>query len=201
MKLRNTHNPQALRQALRRKRQALSPQQQQQASAALLEQCQRLASFQQASHVALYLANDGELDPAQVIQHCWKAGKAVYLPVLHPFCAGNLLFMRYQADSLMIANRYGIAEPRLECPGLCPVGQLDMLFTPLVGFNQQGNRMGMGGGYYDRTLAPLKRQPANVEVVGLAHNCQQCDSLPVQPWDIPMHKIITPDKIFHFQSQ
>ncbi|MBT1064742.1 5-formyltetrahydrofolate cyclo-ligase [Bowmanella sp. Y26] len=194
-------SPNSLRQHYRACRNALSLQEQRQAANCLVEQCKELAAFQQATRVALYLANDGELNPCELINHCWQQGKAVYLPVLHPFTPGNLVFVHYHPNSPMIANKYGIAEPRVSSSNICPLPWLDIVFTPLVAFDKSGNRMGMGGGYYDRTLRPVERDQLKVEVIGLAHNCQQCDNLPVQPWDIPMHKIITPGKIFHFQSR
>ena len=78
---------------------------------------------------------------------------------------------------------------------VCPVNQLDIIFTPLVAFDSQGNRMGMGGGYYDRTLAHWQTNQTPYPI-GLAHNCQLVEQLPVQAWDIPLAQIITPDKIF-----
>ncbi|WP_188689136.1 5-formyltetrahydrofolate cyclo-ligase [Bowmanella pacifica] len=194
-------SPNHLRQYYRAARTALSTQQQQMAARDLVKQCMSLPAFQQAERIAVYLANDGELSPNELITHCWLEGKAVYLPVLHPFTAGNLVFVQYHPDSSMLANKYGIAEPRVSSASLCPLPLLDIVFTPLVAFDNAGNRMGMGGGYYDRTLRPVVRDQLKVQVIGLAHDCQQCDALPVQPWDIPMHKIITPGKIFHFQSR
>ena len=92
----------------------------------------------------------------------------------------------------MTVNQFGIAEPKLDCSKVCPVQSLDIIFTPLVAFDSSGNRLGMGGGFYDRTLAACKaRGPA---LVGLAHQCQQSDALPHAPWDVPLHAIATPQK-------
>lgn len=194
-------NARALRQQFRQRRRQLSIPEQQQASAAVLEQCLRQPEFSQANIIACYLAEDGELDPAPIIEHCWQQGKQVCLPVLHPFCKGHLLFVRYSDDSVMNLNRFNIPEPELKCAYIVPLEQLDIIFAPLVAFDDKGHRLGMGGGFYDRTLAPLYRNASqqrdvNTSVIGLAHNCQQADTLNAQPWDLPMQKIITPSTTY-----
>ncbi|WP_231730950.1 5-formyltetrahydrofolate cyclo-ligase [Lacimicrobium alkaliphilum] len=146
--------PQALRQQFRQRRRQLSAEEQQQASAAVLKQCLNQPEFNDARTVACYLAEDGELDPTPIIEYCWQQGKQVCLPVLHPFCKGHLLFVRYCSHSLMSPNRFNIPEPALECAHIVPLAKLDIIFTPLVAFDAQGHRLGMGGGFYDRTLAP-----------------------------------------------
>jgi 5-formyltetrahydrofolate cyclo-ligase len=190
-----------LRQTYRAKRKALSLTEQRHASLSLLKICQADSDFQQAKTIALYLANDGEIDLSAVIEYCWQQGKAVFLPVLHPFCKGHLLFVRYTANSVMSANCYGIAEPIVRCQDICPLAQLDMILTPLVAFDTQGNRLGMGGGFYDRTLAPIVRDGLNTQLVGVAHHCQQAELLPTEPWDIPLKKIITSNHVLNCSSK
>lgn len=189
-------NRHQIRQLFRQRRRALSLQQQQQASEQLLQRCLQLPAFETADKIAAYLAADGELDPVTVIQYCWQHNKQVYLPVLHPFCQGHLVFVRYLPDSPMRANCYGIAEPHIDCQSICPLAQLDMILSPLVAFDRQGNRLGMGGGFYDRTLAPVARQEVDIRVVGLAHDCQLSEGLPVSHWDIPMDQIVTPSTVW-----
>ena len=190
------HNRHTLRQHFRDRRNQLTQAEQALASEELLKQCLNDKRFVNASRLAFYLASDGELDPRSIIEYCWHNKKEVYLPVLHPFTAGYLLFIRYTPDSQMVVNRYGIAEPKLECNAICPVPDLDIIFTPLVAFDADGNRLGMGGGFYDRTLAPIHQQQLNVDVMGLAHDCQQADGLPIQHWDIPLSTILTPKQVF-----
>lgn len=192
---------QVLRQRFRQRRRQLTREEQRHASTAVLEQCLNQPEFNQAHTIACYLAEDGELDPAPIVEYCWQQGKQVCLPVLHPFCSGYLLFVRYGADSMMQRNRFNIPEPALECAHIVPLTKLDIIFTPLVAFDAQGNRLGMGGGFYDRTLAPLYQpeltpQPSETSVIGLAHDCQQADALVTQPWDLPMQKIITPSTTY-----
>ena len=142
--------------------------------------------------MALYLGFDGELATSKLIEALWKLDVEVYLPRLHPFAKGHLLFMRYTADTEMVINRYKIAEPKLDIRHMVTVEHLDMIVTPLVAFDDKGNRMGMGGGFYDRTLAQVTdNKPL---AVGYAHDCQQVSFLPVEYWDIPLPVIITPTR-------
>lgn len=188
---------QQLRNHIRQLRQQLSPVAQQQAATALAAQVLTLPQLAASQHIALYLANDGELDTFALIQALWQQGKNVYLPVLHPFVAGYLLFVRYDKDTLLYPNKFGIPEPLPACHQLLPLQQLDIIFTPLVAFDAAGNRLGMGGGFYDRTLSQL---PPNspCQVIGLAHHCQQVAAVPSEAWDIPLKQIITPAKHFLF---
>ncbi|WP_434358560.1 5-formyltetrahydrofolate cyclo-ligase [Parasalinivibrio latis] len=188
---------QALRKDIRSRRRSLSQEQQIHAANML---CQRFISspaFSGAQHIALYLPVDGELDTLPLIEACWRAGKNVYLPVIHPFSPGNLLFLHYRNDSQMVANRYGIPEPKLDIRDVLPPQQLDLIGTPLVAFDNRGQRLGMGGGYYDRTLAPWFATGMGARPVGIAHDCQQVDQLPSEIWDVPLPEIITPSR--HWQ--
>ena len=150
-----------------------------------------------SKHIAIYLSNDGELDTSLLIKELWNLNHAVYLPIIHPFNGANLLFQRYEKNSPMRANRYGILEPKLNCSQICPLPALDYLLMPLVAFDKQGNRLGMGGGFYDRTLARLHEQNwQKPQLIGLAHECQKVDALPIESWDVPLKTIITPDKTY-----
>ena len=150
-----------------------------------------------SKHIAIYLSNDGELDTSLLIKELWNLNHVVYLPIIHPFNGANLLFQRYEKNSPMRANRYGILEPKLNCSQICPLPALDYLLMPLVAFDKQGNRLGMGGGFYDRTLARLHKQNwQKPQLIGLAHECQKVDALPIESWDVPLKTIITPDKTY-----
>lgn len=190
----NTENRNLIRQQIRATRRALSNEQQLSASEALLQRLTKLEKVKEASRIAISLAFDGEIDTRSFIDWCWKNNKQVYLPVVHPFSKGNLLFLHYTSTTKMTNNQYGIIEPKLNQQQICPVKELDLLFTPLVAFDKQGNRIGMGGGYYDRTLAPWFEQQTGPYPIGLAHDCQYVDQLPIESWDIPLQEIITPAK-------
>lgn len=179
---------QLLRQQLRQARANLTPYQQKQASQNICQQALQLIYQHQAKNIALYLPFDDEIDTTPLIQTLWQQQKAVYLPVLHPFSPGQLLFLRYHPQSLMIKNKFGINEPKLDIREVIPLHQLNIIFTPLVGFDCDNNRLGMGGGFYDRTLQNW--QQTDLYPVGLAHTCQQIKNIPTEKWDIKLAKIL-----------
>jgi len=184
-----------LRKEVRLRRQQLSSTEQLQASEKLLLRLSTHKKVLAAQSIALYLNNDGELDTGLFINWCWQQNKKVFLPVLHPFCAGHLLFLQYEKNTPMINNCYGIAEPKLNVGKVCPVNKLDVLCTPLVAFDNTGARLGMGGGFYDRTLASWQVRN-NPYPIGLAHNCQKVAQIPTEYWDVPLPEIITPARIY-----
>ncbi|VEB21727.1 5-formyltetrahydrofolate cyclo-ligase [Avibacterium volantium] len=179
---------QIIRQQIRQLRQSLSPAEQNLAEQKITQQALDLIEKKQAKHIGLYLSFDGEISTKQLIQQLWKKNIAVYLPILHPFSANNLLFLRYHPNSSLQKNKFGILEPKLDVRNVLPTNELDIIFTPLVAFDKQGNRLGMGGGFYDRTLQNWQQK--NFLPIGLAHQCQQVDALPVESWDIPLFGVL-----------
>lgn len=192
---------QQLRSHVRHLRRSLSAEQQQQASLDLVQQLLPRPEVQQALHIALYLTNDGELDTTPLIQALWQQGKNLYLPLLHPVVPGYLVFQLYTPTTLLKSNQFGIGEPELNCSLLCPVSQLDLIFTPLVAFDLQGQRLGMGGGFYDRTLSQIDSAATKPQLIGLAHDCQQVESVPIEAWDVPLPFICTPSRFRSFSEQ
>ncbi|EGU60125.1 5-formyltetrahydrofolate cyclo-ligase [Vibrio nigripulchritudo ATCC 27043] len=190
---------QTIRKEIRQKRRSLSAQEQQRASDDLLIQFQQLPMATSANTVALYLAVDGELDLSPVIEWYWQQNKTVCLPVIHPFSNGHLLFLEYTPTTIMVPNQYNIDEPKLRTQDIIPASQIDVIFTPLVAFDDSGQRLGMGGGYYDRTLSTWQSASGS-HAIGLAHNCQQVDALPAEAWDVPLQTIITPDKTWQWHQ-
>jgi 5-formyltetrahydrofolate cyclo-ligase len=200
----NTLTRAQLRQSLRQQRRALTTQQQHLASLRLMRTLKREALFIRAKRIGFYLASDGEISPLPLIKLALKMGKQCFLPVLHPVRHNRLWFARYKPGSRLVKNRYSIAEPdiRLE-PRVLPQ-TLDLVLLPLVGFDLQGGRLGMGGGYYDRTFAftrranqqdrrPPRRSPA---LVGLAHELQQQNTLELADWDIPLAAVATECQLY-----
>jgi 5-formyltetrahydrofolate cyclo-ligase len=195
----NLHQPHAaskvqLRRQMRHWRQALSEQQQQASAAKLLQQLTDWRPFQRAHLIAGYLAQDGELSLDPVFQHGWQHGKQFYLPVLRPLPPNRLWFAPYNSTSSMQLNRYRIPEPRFRLTQLIPPSRLDLVLFPLVAFDPLGGRLGMGGGFYDRTFAHLKNARRRPLLVGVAHDQQRVDQVPREPWDIPLDAILTPSQ-------
>ena len=181
-----------LRQSIRQKRRALSPQQQATAAHNLLTEIKKIPAIYKSKHLALYLPNDGELDPTPIVQWCWKMKKAVYLPVLHPLSHNRLWFVRYTHRTPMTRNIYGILEPKTPYRCIRPAKMLDIVLLPLVAFDEQGGRLGMGGGYYDRTFSFIRQYNAQrPRLIGLAHDLQKVDKLPIESWDVPLSCVVS----------
>jgi len=177
-----------LRQALRARRRALSAGAQRVAAARAARIAQRQHWFIRARHIAFYIAADGEVDPLPLLRRALALGKNVYLPMLRP--GNRLWFGEYRQDMRMRPNRYGIPEPR-GARWLQPWA-LDLVLLPLVGFDRRGGRLGMGGGFYDRSFAFWRRggrrRPC---LMGLAHHFQEVAELPLEPWDVPLTGVVT----------
>ncbi|KTF07194.1 5-formyltetrahydrofolate cyclo-ligase [marine sediment metagenome] len=196
-----------LRKKLREARRSLPDEQHEDAAQCIVAQLNTLPFVKSATTVAGYLVNDGEVNLKYYIESTWQhLHKKFALPVLHPVCKGHLLFLSYTPDSLLINNKYNIEEPVLSCEAVIPVTQCDVILMPLVGFDTSGNRLGMGGGYYDRTLSftqrKLNTQSAlnqhTPKLVGIAHDVQEVDALPTAPWDVPLDAIVTPSRTLIF---
>ncbi|UTA48433.1 5-formyltetrahydrofolate cyclo-ligase [Simiduia sp. 21SJ11W-1] len=177
-----------IRRLLRARRRALSSVEQQRAAVQLATHLAGHLWFKQAQHIAFYLPNDGEIDPTPLMQLALAQAKRCYLPVVTG--RGLLQFKRYLPGQRLKRNRYGIAEPRPGAP-VRPAWLIDLTLLPLVGYNHQGHRLGMGGGYYDRTFGNTGLPRAIGRRLGLAHSCQLWPALTAEHWDIPLHAIAT----------
>lgn len=191
------------RKQLRARRRRLTRQQR---AAAALSLARRLAAehiFQNSQRIAAYLPVDAEMDPTPLIERAWSLRKKIYLPVLSPLPTDTLWFVRYEPHSRMVKNRYGIPEPLVQHRHRLPAQSLDLVLTPLVGFDNHGNRLGMGGGFYDRTFAFLNRrvQYQKPRLLGLAYENQRLPSLRREPWDVRLHGVVTETHYYRFEPQ
>ncbi len=189
-----------LRQKIRDLRKSISPELHAHYSSQLIDRFANHERIKNAKCVALYISVDGEIDTKGVIEWCLARGKKVAVPVLHPFSKGNLLFLNYDHDTKMVNNKYGIPEPELDVQNVIPLENIDILFTPLVAFDSKGNRLGMGGGYYDRTLQMYHMSKNGPFPIGLALDIQEVDVLPSEIWDVPLPEIITPTRDIIFKE-
>jgi len=180
-----------LRRELRQRRRSLTPAQQRAAAAKLCRLLRHQPLFIRSRHIAFYLPNDGEIDPRPLLEAALACGKRCYLPVLKPGAENNLWFVRFDKNTPLHNNRFGIPEPRADARRVLAAEQLDLVLMPLVGFDNQGGRMGMGGGFYDRTFEFKHRRKQKTYLLGLAHSCQQVAQLDVAAWDIPLSAIAT----------
>ena len=155
----------------------------------LLYQCQKNAVFRNAKHIAIFIPNDGEIETINTINFLKRQGYYVYLPIL---IGEKLKFAKM--GKLYRKNRFGIDEPIFS--PLVGAHKMDIILMPLVGFDINMNRLGMGGGFYDKTLSfhtKLKhfRVP---KLFGLAFDAQEVNRLSSQPWDVPVDGIVTPTR-------
>ena len=185
-----------LRQSIRQKRRAVTAEEAASCAEHLARNICNHRLVTNSRHIATYLAADGEIDPWPLTHKLWSSGKTLYLPVLAPFSRQRLWFARYTPGDALAANRYGIPEPVVR--ELIKPWALDLILTPLVAFDTTGHRIGMGGGYYDRTFAYLRHQHhwRRPRLVGTAYAFQQVRRLESADWDVPLSLIATPEKIF-----
>ncbi|OCG15944.1 5-formyltetrahydrofolate cyclo-ligase [Gilliamella sp. App6-5] len=177
-----------IRQIIRQKRRQLSPDEREIAQQAIYQKIVCHQGINAAKNIAIFLSFDGEVETQPIINYLWQKNKSVYLPIIHPFSSKHLLFLKYTSQTQLIKNKFGILEPELNILNVLPSHQLDIIFTPLVAFDQRGYRMGMGGGFYDRLLANYQTQ--QILPIGLAFACQKVRHIDNQPWDIQLPEII-----------
>lgn len=182
-----------LRSELRGKRRGLTPAQQQQAAARLADRLSALPVFRTSRRIACYLPNDGEIDPRLLMERILARRQRCYLPVLSPLRGEPLWFAPVTEDTPMDVNRFGIPEPVVPFRQQVRAQALDLILMPLVGFDTRGNRIGMGGGFYDRSLGFLvhRRHWQHPRLLGLAHELQRIDHIEPRPWDVPLDGIVT----------
>ena len=179
----------ALRRALRERRRALPAPERIAAADALAARLLALPIAPQSGHAAGYWAMDGEIG-----LHAWqlRLPRTVRycLPVLHE--DGHLRFAPWKPGEPLRANRYGIPEPDVDEASLLRADQLDFAVVPLVAFDVRGRRLGMGGGWYDRSFAFRRSTAAPPFLVGAGFDLQQLSAAPSREWDVRMDAICTP---------
>lgn len=189
------HSPSAVRQELRKRRSALNSQVQQHAAHAIVAPIVDRVP-ETPGIIAGYVAHGGEIDPMPALLALQERGWSIVLPICGPDAA--MSFHRWTPGAALEPNRYGIGEPQ---PGPTPEEQIDVVLVPGVGFSPSGQRIGHGVGYYDRYFARNIEQASNDRDAlvalrfGLAHDLQ-VGALPgPEPWDVPMHAVITPHQV------
>lgn len=187
-----------LRRRLRALRSKLARSDQRKHSHALARLLGRQKAFLRARRIGAYWSANGEIDPFPLLGLGHARHKRCFLPVLRPHPHKKLWFLEYSPGHPLKRNHFGIPEPRLRNRRIRLPWALDLLLVPLVGFDAECNRLGMGGGYYDRTLAYLHqhRRWRRPFLVGIAHECQRVEALQTNPWDVPLDMVVTEERIF-----
>lgn len=170
--------------------------QQRKASTALARHLLTLKAIRQAKHIGIYLASDGEIS----LEHFYKLTHhrhQFYIPKLCKRQPKQMRFNQYRASSCAYTNHYEIKE--MSRGQIRPIRTLDVLLMPLVAFDKKGERLGMGGGFYDRALAYKKQgiHSGKPLLIGIGHQCQLADAIPTNSWDIDIDIMVTDKKIYH----
>lgn len=202
----HTTDTQTLRKSMRRQRLALPLHARRHAEKSIVRQIRRETRFINAQKIGLYLDAFGEVPTRALIELCFQMRKSVYLPVVHgnqkPL-AWSRVSRNQWLNQRMTRHHFGMKQP-FKQRGVS-VKSLDYLFMPLVAFDLKGHRLGMGGGFYDRTLAHCanrlehrKLQPSKPIRVGLAYDFQRVDTIHSNAWDVSIHAVATPTKYRRF---
>lgn len=148
--------------------------------------------------VAFYVPHQGEADPSILIQRARVLHCEVFLPVITDYRQSRMRFAPYRARDPLVANRYGIGEPRRSRTRTVAVRTLDLVFLPLVAVDPHGWRLGSGAGFYDRCLAHLRepRRWRRPKLIGLAYEFQRIEHIAPQPWDVPLDAVLTEKNLY-----
>ncbi|PCJ49342.1 MAG: 5-formyltetrahydrofolate cyclo-ligase [Gammaproteobacteria bacterium] len=184
-----------LRSELRTQRGDLSDDQLKLAALGLVEQYKKHLSKKSYKKIAIYLQHDNEIDTSELIKLLVVLGCELYLPKIARVSSNHSMeFCRYDTAATLEKNRFGIKEPIID--DFIDINELDLIFLPLTAFDGQGNRLGMGGGYYDRALAKLTN--TNTLLAGLAYDFQRIPLCPKESFDQSLKIVLTATSLIDF---
>lgn len=183
-----------LRQRNRQLRAELSKEALENAAINLCKRIINLSEYQQARHIAAYFAVNGEIGLDPVIDHALSQGKKIYLPNLDQ---KSLRFSPYYREQKMRINKFKLPEPDVGDEEMLQPHELDLVLAPLVVFDAHRNRIGMGGGFYDRSFE-FRKQPEKSKpvLIGVAHELQKVDKIEPEAWDVRLDKVITDQAVY-----
>jgi 5-formyltetrahydrofolate cyclo-ligase len=149
----------------------------------------RCREFVASKTIACYLPMADEVDTLEVIERAWRANKRIFVPVL--FRRREMLFREILPETMLALNSYGLWEP--ESGETISPRNLDVVITPTVAYDENCNRIGMGGGYFDRCFSFLRyrTQWFRPKLIGVAFVCQKVEKITPNVWDIRLYKVIS----------
>lgn len=177
-----------LRQQLRARRAALSPGERLAAADAVARHLAASPELREPGYVGGYWAVGGEV-PLHAVQLRLAPGQVWCLPVVQD--DGSLRFAPWRAGDPLANNRFGIPEPDVEPASTLAPEALSLVLVPLLGWDRDGHRLGMGGGYYDRSFDFRRGRPGPPWLVGVAYACQELPGLAAEPWDVDLDAMAT----------
>jgi 5-formyltetrahydrofolate cyclo-ligase len=149
-----------------------------------------LAAFPEGAAVSLYHATGHEAPTLGIAAQLSARGHALALPRVD--ASGLMDFAAWHPDDLLVTGPFRTLQPAADAPAIAP----DVIVAPLVGFDGALNRLGQGGGYYDRAFAAYPHALR----IGLAWSAQQVDVLPVETLDRPLDIVVTEAAYFERQD-
>jgi 5-formyltetrahydrofolate cyclo-ligase len=183
------NNKSTIRTKLNQQRASLTSDQVKQMSQSVSDNILSSDVFDNCEVIANYSALLNEVNLSSLLQ----TNKQLYLPVVQ---ADNAMtFHHYDNNTLMSKNKYGILEPQNDL--IITASDIDLCLMPLVGFNRNGDRLGMGGGYYDRYFEFNQKQKKPTILAGIAYDFQEDDTIQNQQWDIPLDMIFTNKEVIY----
>lgn len=180
-----------LRKQLIKQRKAQPKQQQQEKSALIIKHLLSHARYRAAKHIAIYLPVNGEVDPTALCLKQQLPHQHFYLPVLSKLRHGEMDFVPWTQSTVFRPNQFNIPEPICPLNKTRPAKYLDLVIVPLLGFDASANRLGMGGGFYDRTFAFKLNNTHRPALIGVAYAFQKLEKVSAQAWDVPLQACVT----------
>jgi len=191
-------NKEQLRKTLVNNRERQSIVNQHQKSLLIAKNIAESVIFSKAKRVAFYHAVQGEADPSSLVNTISQSSKQFYLPILSTDKDQGLIFAPINKNTQYKNNQFSIPEPLVKKEELINAAELDLVIMPLLGFDLLGNRLGMGGGYYDRSFSFKKNTQKKPTLLGFAYDFQEIPNLEPEPWDIPFDMLVTESRFITF---
>lgn len=162
----------------------------------LAEYAMNFPPISKAQNITIFYSIDGEINTYPLINRLWKEKKNVFLPKIGSFISKKTFFLKYIPNMNLKINKFYIPEPLMDNKNIISLDKIDVMLVPLVAFNSKGQRLGMGGGFYDSILQTWKQN--KFLPIGLAYDFQLIDEFPIANWDVPLPIILTPSTFWCF---
>ena len=188
----------SLRKEISLKRKNLSKKERLDSEKSLVQLWESVGKSYKKNKVALYWPTNGEVITNALISYFFNNGSKCFLPVISNDEENKIIdFALFEEQSRLVKNRFGIPEPSKS--KIIDLNKLDIIFLPCVCFDSRGNRIGMGGGFYDKTLSYLSKKE-KTKLIILAYDFQEVESCLPESHDIKADACITPNQYLNFKE-
>ncbi len=185
-------NKEEIRRKILKKRLSLSSEDIRDKSQQVFLHLAETVEYRNSQNIMFYVATRSEVQTEEMIKMSIKMGKNVFVPIILPECINLAPSKIFDFDTELEKGKKGILEPKKEYYRLFPPEDIDLIIIPGVAFDLSGNRIGRGFGYYDNFLRKVR---SSAKIVALAFEMQIVKKIPNDKNDIPVHKIITENRI------